>query len=276
MNVVSYIRWFVVKYSICVVCIGILFGLSGCQSSQPVADTNGALASGSAPGSNSDSSANSNSNPNSVTEYSLSEDRSKLDQLRAEIPAATRKKNDDLAFILKNMGEVKRPPSEVREKFNTAIYRLREKFEKDMSQNRESFNSSERQNRESFSKGMDDQRKALNDNKKMSQKEKKQKYDELENKRKDFYAKEREGRFQFESNFRQKRADFDDMIRSQTQEFNREHRTYSKRYEDWTKENEKLNKLKQKSTYGNSSADTDALQRELDQIPNTPGERIGP
>lgn len=167
--------------------------------------------------------------------YRLSADRQAFDQIRAEVPEDQRRENDELAFVLQWMGEVKHRPAEIREKFNSAVAKKRSVFQKDMTNARSEFVKAERRERETFQKESENSRRDFR-NRKASADERKAFFDDLDQKRRDFYAGQRERRDAFEAEARDKRKNFDDYIREKTAEFNQEHRAYSKRYDDWKKD----------------------------------------
>ena len=150
--------------------------LSGCQSSSSKDNT---YREGKAPP------------PTLVDEkYSLVDDRKKLDELRQQVPADQKTKNDELAFVLNLLGEVKRPPSEIRSRFDAVVRKKRELFNKDAGREREDFTKQERKKREDF---LAEQKKNRDDF--LVSKPKKDERDEFfqqsEEKRKSFFKNER-------------------------------------------------------------------------------------
>lgn len=173
--------------------------------------------------------------------YKLSVDRAAYEKLREEIPAEKRRENDEVAFVMQWMGEVKRPPGEVREKFNSALSKKRNLFQKDMEKRREAFVKKERKDREDFQREQTRQRENFVSMKRKPE-ERKEFFDDLDLRRKDFNAAQREFRDEFEAEIRDRRKNFEDYTREKTNEFNQEHRVYTKRYEDFRKEQEALKK----------------------------------
>lgn len=167
--------------------------------------------------------------------YRLLKDREAFEEIRKQVPADKKIENDELAFILQWMNEEKRPPSEVREKFNTAARKKRDLFQKDMKKIREAYVKQERKDREAFTKEQAKVRKDFVGNK-PSREERKEFFDELDSKRKDFHTQQREKRDEFEADMRDKRKNFEDYMHEMTAQFNQEHRAYSKRYEEAKKQ----------------------------------------
>lgn len=173
--------------------------------------------------------------------YKLSADRQALDELRAQVPEDKRRENDEIAFALQWMGEVKRPPGQIREKFNSAVSKRRNEFQKDMNKRREEYVKKERAARDAFQKDQENARQDFRSRKSTAD-ERKSFFDDLDARRKDFYTDQREKRDAFESDMRDRRKNFDDYIRERTSEFNQEHRAYVKRFEDWKKDQERKKK----------------------------------
>lgn len=170
--------------------------------------------------------------------YRLSADRQALEEIRSEVPEDRRRENDELAFALQWMGETKKSPSEIREKFNSAVSKKRSQFQRDMEKRRETFVRKERADREAFQKEQESLRKDFR-GRKATADERKPFFDDIEQKRRDFYADQREKRDAFEADMRDRRKNFDDYVREKTSEFNQEHRAYTRRYDDLKKEQEK-------------------------------------
>lgn len=176
--------------------------------------------------------------------YRLKEDRQKFDEIRNEIPVDKKNENDELAFVLKLMGEVKLPPGQIREKFNTVVRKKRELFNKDMAKRRETFVKAERKEKESFNKQIETERKELQ-KKKMASDERREAYQEIDQKRKDFYTALREKRDSFESDIRDDRKNFEDYMREKNQDFTQELRAYTGRYDEMKKQERELKKQKE-------------------------------
>lgn len=198
--------------------------------------------------------------------YSLTADRKALEEVRGQVPPEKKKENDELAFILGLMSEVKRPPSEIRSQFDSVLRKKREVFDTDLKKERETFTKEERKKREEFLKS---QQKARDEKKnvKMSREERNEFFKELDGKRNEFFSVEREKRNDFESDVRERRKNFEDYARQKQNEFTQELRAYSKRYEDMRKEREKA-KSQPATTSPGASFQTPGSSRTLTaQIP---------
>lgn len=200
--------------------------------------------------------------------YRLSADRAALQDVRDQIPEYKRQENDEAAFALQWMGEVKRSPSEVREKFNSGVSKKRSLFQKDMQARREAFVKKERTDREVFQKELESARKDFS-RKKVNADERKAFFDQHDQKRKDFYTAQREARDAFEADVRDRRKNFDDYIREKTSEFNQEHRAYTKRYDDLKKSTEKQKKADAEAARAKAK-DIESEYRKIDQKPAQP------
>lgn len=178
--------------------------------------------------------------------YLLLEDRSRLEELRKEVPKEKKIENDEVALNLQWMNEVKLNPSDIRSKFSDRVSKNRNSFNRDLNSVREEFTKAERQKREEFNNNMGSERAAISSRKK-SFNEKKVLYDELENKRKDFSAKQKLERDTFEEELREKRKSFEDYIKQKTDTFNMDLKTYTVEFNERKKvENQvKKNLVKQ-------------------------------
>lgn len=198
--------------------------------------------------------------------YKLSADRKAFQDIRAQVPEDRRRENDELAFMLQWMGEVRQTPSEIREKFNAVVAKKRAEFQKDMDRKRAEYVKSERIAREDFKKDQESER-ANFKNRRTTPDERKSFYEDLEGKRRDFYSSEREKRDAFESDVRDQRKNFDDYVREKTSEFNQEHRAYSQRYDDFKKEQARLKKEREDAVRQSREQDkikTDSDFKEMD------------
>lgn len=167
--------------------------------------------------------------------YSLRSDRKSMEDLRADVPEEKKRENDELAFILNLMTEVKRSPYEIREQFDKALRKKREVFDKDMTKEREVFTKNERKTRENFLKEQKETRDSFMSSK-PAKEERTSFFKEQDEKRTDFFANERERRGDFESDVRERRKSFEDYARERQQFFNQEHRAYTKKYDDMKKQ----------------------------------------
>lgn len=230
-------------------------------------------------------------------ELSLKEDREYLDKLREEVPEERREENDELAFTLKMMGEVKERPNKIRDRWNTETRRRREQLRKLNAKDRTEYNKREKSEREKFLKELGRERNAFV-KKKVTSEERREFFSEQEMKRREYFGQQSDRRKDFESQMRQRSLDFEANMRDRNSEFNAEHRAYGERYRQWEKEKKDLDKAKEKhnrerreeqrreqaqaasgggvtsSNAGASkasglSAEDEKLLKEFDQIPKT-------
>lgn len=166
--------------------------------------------------------------------YSLSADRQAFDEMRAQVPADRRRQNDEMAFILGLMSEVKKSPSDIRSQFDQVLRKKRQQFDKDINKEREIFTKEERRKREAFLKSQQEERTSFN-REKHDRETKNQFYKTLDERRSEFFSVERDRRADFEADVRERRKNFEDYAREKQNEFNQELRSYSKRYEEYKK-----------------------------------------
>ena len=168
-------------------------------------------------------------------EVSLAADRSKLDELRKEIPEEKKKANDELALFLNMMKQGSEQPNLVREKFTvmvqkkrtefrTKTQRLRDDFRKDETKLREEFLNKQKADREAFTK------------KKHDSKENREFFSEQDKLRQRYFADERDRRQSFESELSAQTKDFESYMRERTNEFNEQFRLYSMKQAEKPKE----------------------------------------
>jgi hypothetical protein len=197
------------------------------------------------------------------SKYSLSSDRQAFDDIRSSVPEQKKRENDELAFVLNLLSEVKLPPSEIRSKFDSVVRKKREVFDKDARKEREEFNKQERQKRDDFLKNQDLARKEFNAVK-HSKDERDRFFASNDEARKTYFANQREKRDDFESSMRERRKNFDDYIRERQNYFNQELRSYSKKYEDLKKaERKNQNSSLNYPGNGNISNEIRTLEEEL-------------
>jgi hypothetical protein len=216
--------------------------------------------------------------------YSLQADRKALDEARNQVPPDKKRQNDELALIVGMMNETKKSPSDIRSQFDSLLRKKRSLFDKDITKERETFTKEERKNREAFLKTQQAQRETFN-HEKHSRDEKNDFFKDLDQKRAEFFSVERDKRADFESDVRERRKSFEDYAREKQDEFNQELRAYTKRYEDFKKQEREKEKSQPQSaqsrfsspesvngaanTAGVSNSMSDEaqqLERELDEI----------
>lgn len=169
--------------------------------------------------------------------YSLTADRDKLAEYRSDLPEEKRRENDELAYLLQMFQEVKRSPSEIREKFDHAVRKKRELFDHDLQKEREKFTRDERSAREKFLIEQDGGREAFL-RRKRERTEREDFFKDQDDRRRTFFANEHEKREDFESDLRERRKSFDDYIREKQTAFTQESRAYTVRYEESKKNSE--------------------------------------
>lgn len=196
--------------------------------------------------------------------YRISADREALADIRKEVPPETKKENDELAFVFQLMSEMRYSPSEVREKFNSAVRKKRDLFQKDMQKKRDEYNKNEKAQRDNFTQEQNLQR--LEFKRERADRERtKDFYAKIEEQRKNFYSETRQKREEFEADVRVQRKDFEDYMRERNNEFNQEHRAYTKRFDDVKKEKKEKKDLQ---TSMPSAPSSSFPQR--DQVTNSP------
>ncbi len=178
-------------------------------------------------------------------EFSLKEDRSYLDQIRSDTPEDVKKDNDELAFTMKMMGEVRERPEKIRERFSTEIRKRRERFNKLNQKDRTAFNNNERKAREDFLSGLAKKRDKFVSDKPTSE-DRKEFFNEHETLRRDYFSRQSDNRREFESQLRERSSDFDAYIREKQADFNQEHRAYSDRYRQYEKDKKSFAEAKEK------------------------------
>ena len=164
-------------------------------------------------------------------EVSLQADRSQFDELRKDIPAETKRENDELAFIRGLMAEGTEEPSKVRDRFSKAIRDRRERFDRDMRKRRDDYTKVERKNREDFLKNAEREREGIR-KRQMSGDERKRFFADQDAKRQDFFSQQNDKRKDFESKVTEDRKAFEDYARERTNEFNAEYRDYTAAFYD--------------------------------------------
>lgn len=161
--------------------------------------------------------------------YSLVQDRSEFDRLRESVPEEKRQANDEKALFAEWTVELKKSPSDVREKFDTLVRKKRDLFNKDMTKTREQFTKSLEKKRADFLKDIESKRKDFA-NQKKSRDEKNDFFNELDGQRRSYFSEEREKRDEFEANVRDQRKNFEDYIAEKRADFNSEMKAYTEKY----------------------------------------------
>jgi len=200
--------------------------------------------------------------------YTLQADRKAFDEIRAQVPADKKRENDELALILGMMSEVKKPPTDIRNQFDSLLRKKRQQFDKDITKEREIFTKEERKKREAFLKSQQEDRAAFN-REKTDRETKNKFYKELDEKRSEFTSVERDKRADFESDVRERRKNFEDYIREKQNEFNQELRAYSKKYEELKKSSSNNQSQQYQQTF--QSSEISDLERDLQEAKRRTG-----
>ncbi len=177
-------------------------------------------------------------------EVSLSEDRSKLDELRKEMPSEKKKENDELALLLNSLNpgasEIPLPSYEISSRFHRIMQKKREEFQRGLKTERDEFGRTEKSLREKFLQTQKSERDGFNKSKKNS--DERRSFTESQAQKRDaFFADNREKRMSFEEQMRTKQKDFEFTTRTKSSEFNQ----LLKAYNDNIKERAKIKKKEQ-------------------------------
>ena len=172
--------------------------------------------------------------PNSTLvdpKYSLSKDRSEFDKLRENVPADTKKTNDEKALTAEWFAETKYDPEKIRDKYDTLVRKKRDLFNKDMTKAREIFNKEEQKKRAEFLKELELERKDFT-GRKADRDKKNEFFNEQDEKRKNFMADQKDKREDFESDSREKRKNFEDYLKEKSNDFSSELKAYRLKWKD--------------------------------------------
>lgn len=189
-------------------------------------------------------------------EVRLKEDRSRLEELRKEIPDDVKTENDELAYTLNLTGDGTKAPHEVWSKFNDAARKRRESYDKTERKVREDYNKAEKTKREEFLAAQKKKREDFFSDKPTSD-ERSRFSNDQDSKRREFFDEERDKRKDFESGVRQKRSDFEAYIREKRSAFDNEMKAYSKTYYEKKRTQSAVERKKAKDEY-------DAKMKKLD------------
>jgi hypothetical protein len=162
-------------------------------------------------------------------DVSLKEDRSRLDDLRKEIPENLRRQNDELAGIFELMAKSDQEPSEIRERFNTVLRKRREKMDQELRQKREDFSKKDQRGHDAFLKAQNQERERFAHETHTAD-QRKHFFDQQDERRRSYFAKSADLHKIFEDEIADRRKDFEDYVREKTNFFNTEYRNFSARY----------------------------------------------
>ncbi|MBC7421712.1 MAG: hypothetical protein H7328_13365 [Bdellovibrio sp.] len=158
--------------------------------------------------------------------YSIAKDRAELEQMREEIPAEVKKKNDETALRDDWMRELKYSPEVIREKMSTLVRKKRDLFNKDLGKKREQFNKVERKAREEFLKNLEKERKDFL-GQKVDREKRAEFFEEQDEKRREYFSEQKDKREDFEADMREERKDYEDYVKEKNDEFNSEIKAYT-------------------------------------------------
>ena len=207
-------------------------------------------------------------------EQSLTEDRTRLDELRKDIAGETKRENDELALILKDMSGWDLEPTKVRERFNSALRKRRERMDRSLRSERERFSAAEAKAREQFLSTAKAEREQLA-SKRMDASDRKRFFDEQDRKRAEFFAGQKDARKDFEERITERRKTFEDYAREQSNEFNQELRAYSAAYQEGRRGEEAKKRMKQKEKRLNPDQSVSATDAALIEQMREVSERKG-
>jgi hypothetical protein len=214
-------------------------------------------------------------------EVSLKADRIKLDRLRKDVPAETRKENDELALILDTMKNSDEEPSQVRERFNRILRERRTVNDRDLRKLRDDFSSTERRNRESFLRDLQAERDKFTKRKTTSE-ERQKFFNDQDTRRREFFATNGEKRNTFEATSGDRRKTFEDYAREKTNQFNQLHREYTTEFYERRKNEALKKRSEEKAKKASASPAPDAAASgaanpfgEWQNIPKGPATPLG-
>lgn len=164
-------------------------------------------------------------------EISLKADRSKLAELRKQIPQSKKDENDELALYLNWMGQVKENPNDIRQKFQDLVERKRTKFRQKVEELRKNYHQEEEQRRDGFLQKQQEARSEFKGSKHTS-KESHRFFHKLDQARLNFFSKERDRRKAFEAEIYDETKDFNSYMRQRIKEFDEQMHLYSQRYRE--------------------------------------------
>lgn len=234
---------------------------------------------------------------NSPDEVSLKADRSEYDRLRSEIPKEQRQENDELALILQSINKnsmSEEEPAAIRNRFSKVMREKRSAYDKVMRAKRDEVKKTEKAKRDEFLNQLREERATYMSRlaPKSKPAERQAFFASQDQKRQAFFAAEADRRREFESTATEERKSFEDSAREMTNKFNEEMRNYSTNFYERKKAlalkkaaekkaieaERKARGLKPQVTEYPSgvSEENKKLLREFDDIPTTPGVRLGP
>lgn len=182
----------------------------------------------------SSSNASSDAVSTDLSKYRLEEDRKKFDEIRAEIPAVRQSENDEIALRESLMGEIKRPPQDIRNKHDSMLSKKRNQFNKDMDKVRKVFSDKEKRDKEDFVSQLNSDKKDFL-SRKQSSEDRKRFFEDSDTKRRSYFSEYRTKRDDFEADMRDRRKDFEDYVKEKNNEFNQDLKAYTQRWNEYQK-----------------------------------------
>jgi len=217
----------------------------------------------------------------SAGEVSLKGDQAHIEKLRKDIPLEVRRENDELKELLSLMGEVKEPPSRVREKFNRILRKKTAANKREVGKARKIFSREEKRLKKDKLKFFKKEREEFK-SKKAKREETREFYADQDRRRREFFSDSREKRKDFETDMRQKSRDFSSYLRERRREFNEEYKNYSKKYRELKKKKRLEEKEKRRARSARSYQKPQAqpnneemkLLKEFDKMKSVPSEKL--
>lgn len=168
-------------------------------------------------------------------EMSLKADRENLKEIRKDIPAETKKQNDELALFLELMNQGTENPQLVRDKFQMMVQKKRTAFRDKVAKLRESYREEETKRRDDELNRAKSKRDSFL-RKKHDAKATREFFAQSEKERLAFASDERERRQAFEAELNSQSKDFDSYMRERQKDFDEQYRLYSKKFSEKPKD----------------------------------------
>ncbi len=162
-------------------------------------------------------------------EVSIAQDRSHLENERQGVPKAIARKNDDLAFDLEKMAELRLPPDQIRREFQMKVGKSRKNFRSDLEARRSQFSRRESVEREKFLADLAKERENFKRRRRTSEQSRKY-FDEEDIKKRDFNSQQKDERLRFESEMSTVIKDYDSIVQQRIKQFDDQLKIYSTRY----------------------------------------------
>ncbi|MFZ4403077.1 MAG: hypothetical protein ACOYOK_03155 [Pseudobdellovibrionaceae bacterium] len=164
-------------------------------------------------------------------EFSLQADRQAMDDLRSQVPAEKKVKNDEESFLLQFFTNADQPPEKIRERFQEAVRRKRKTFDDTINDQRKTFNRENQKSREDFQQLQKEKRESFS-SKKNNSEQRQNFYGKLDTERREYNEDDRQKKDRFEDDIRTRRKDFEDYLRSKNADFDARYKVYVKEYQE--------------------------------------------